>query len=232
MLLSNNERLLFWPIKGNITITQAWVYSSGGNHNGIDLRANYVNVYPCEPGVVSRVQYWDGKTKSPKSMQSYGNMIEVTHEDYKGKTLVTRYAHLSRINVKCGDRVNYGTVIGISGETGNAYGAHLHLEVIWNDRRTNPILWLGPDYDCATAACRNSIFKTHRGGVYGHNVKWIGQRCLFKNIPTLTADRFAYTFKHREYQASFTNQYKTNQNISFKLLKYHDMDIIREYLDK
>lgn len=232
MLLSNNERLLFWPLTGNITITQGWVYSGGGNHNGIDLRADYVPVYPCEPGVVSRVQYWDGKTKSTKSMQSYGNMIEITHEDYKGKTLVTRYAHLYRINVECGDSVNYGTVIGISGNTGNVYGSHLHLEVIWNDRRTNPLLWLGPDYSCATATCRANLFKTHRGGNYGHSVKWIGQRCLLRNVPTLTADRFAYRFKDRNYQASFTNQYKTNQNISFKLLRYSDMDVIREYLYK
>lgn len=232
MLLSNNERLLFWPLTGNITITQGWVYAGGGNHNGIDLRANYVNVYPCEPGVVSRVQYWDGKTKSTKSMQSYGNMVEITHEDYNGKALVTRYAHLSRINVKRGDSVNYGTVIGCSGETGNAYGAHLHLEVIWNGRRTNPMLWLGPDYACSTAACRANLFKTHRGGLYGFSVRWIGQSCLLKNVPTLTADRFVYKFKDREYQASFTNQYKTNKNISFKLLRYSDMDVIREYLNK
>lgn len=232
MLLSNNERLLFWALTGNVTITQGWVYAGGGNHNGIDLRANYVPVYPCEPGVVSRVQYWDGKTKSTKSMQSYGNMIEITHEDYNGKTLITRYAHLSKINVKCGDIVNYGTIIGISGETGNAYGSHLHLEVIWNGRRTNPLLWLGPDYSCATAACRANLFKTHRGGKSGHSVAWIGQRGLLKNIPVLTADRFAYKFKDRDYKANFTNQYKTNQNISFKLLRYSDMDIIREYLNK
>lgn len=232
MLLSNNERLLFWPLSGNITITQGWVYIGGGNHNGIDLRANYVPVYPCEPGIVSRVQYWDGKTKSPKSMQSYGNMIEIAHENYNGKTLVTRYAHLSKICVKCGDIVNYGTVIGLSGETGNAYGAHLHLEVIWNGRRTNPLLWLGPDYSCSTAACRANLFKTHGGGKSGHSVAWIGQRGLLKNITTLTADRFAYRFKDRDYKANFTNQYKTNQNISFKLVYYSDMDVIREYLSK
>lgn len=232
MLLSNNERLLFWPIKGNIVINQAWLYSDGTNHNGIDIKCNKLPLFPCEPGVVSRVQYWDGKTTSVTSMQSYGNMVEVTHEDYNGKTLVTRYAHLSSILVKQGDKVNYGKQIGTTGSTGNVTGPHLHLEVLWNGRRTNPMLWLGPDYSCQTASCRYNVFKTHYGTVNGHSVKWIGERAILNNIPSITAVRLYQAFLHRNYTSEYTNEYKNYQNLSFKLLKYEDMDTIRDILWK
>ena len=232
MLLSNNERLLFWPIKGNIVINQAWVYSDGTNHNGIDIKCNKMPLFPCEPGVVSRVQYWDGKTTSVKSMQSYGNMVEVTHEDYDGKTLVTRYAHLSSILVKPGDEVNYGTQIGTTGYTGNVTGPHLHLEVILNGRRTNPMLWLGQDYVCQTAACRANLFRTHSGTVKGHSVRWIGERAMLKKIPSTTAVRLYKAFYYRNYVAEYTNAYKDYQNLSFILLNYEDMDAIRDILWK
>lgn len=230
MLLSNNERLLFWPIKGNIVINQAWVYTDGTNHNGIDIKCNNMPLFPCEPGVVYRVQYWDGKTTSVNSMQSYGNMIEVTHEHYRGKTLVTRYAHLSTILVKPGDRVNYGTQIGTTGDTGNVTGPHLHLEVILNGRRTNPMLWFGPDYICQSAACRANLFKTHSGTVIGHSVRWIGERAKLNNIQSLTAVRLYQAFRYRNYIAEYTNAHKSYQNLSFKLVKYEDMDTIREIL--
>ena len=231
-MLSNSERLLFWPIKGNIVINQAWVYSDGTNHNGIDIRCYNMPLFPCEPGVVSRVQYWDGKTISVKSMQSYGNMVEVTHEDYEGKTLVTRYAHLSSIAVKPGDSVNYGKQIGVTGDTGNVTGSHLHLEVILNGRRTNPMLWLGPDYICKTAVCRNNLFRTHSGTVKGHSVRWIGERAILNNIPSTTAVGLFQAFKNRKYIAYYTNEYENEQNLSFRLLNYEDMDTIREILWK
>lgn len=232
MLLSNNERLLFWPIKGNIVINQAWVYSDGTNHNGIDIKCNNMPLFPCEPGVVSRVQYWDGKTTSVKSMQSYGNMIEVTHEYYNGRTLVTRYAHLSSILVKPWDKVNYGKQIGITGSTGNVTGPHLHLEVILNGRRTNPMLWLGNDYMCKTASCKDNLFKTHSRTVKGHSVMWFGERAILKNIPSTTAVRLYRAFAHRDYIAEYTNSYKNYQNLSFKLFSYDDMDTIRDILCK
>lgn len=232
MLLSNNERLLFWPIKGNIVINQAWVYSDGTNHNGIDIKCNNMPLFPCEPGVVSRIQYWDGKTVSVKSMQSYGNMVEVTHEDYNGKTLVTRYAHLSRIAVKPGDSVNYGRQIGVTGSTGNVTGPHLHLEVILNGRRTNPMLWLGPDYICQTDACRANLFRTHSGTVKGHSVRWIGEIAVLKNIPSTTAVRLYKAFSHRYYIAEYTDEYENYQNLSFRLFNYDDMDTIRDILWK
>lgn len=144
MRLSNGEVLLAWPLKEHI-INQGWLYSDGSQHNGIDLKANNATpVYAAEDGYVSSVQCWDGKTES--GMQSYGNMIEITHDSYQTKTVKTRYAHLSIIVVVTGELVKEGQLIGYSGNTGNSTGPHLHFEVLWGGNRTNPLYWLDDDF--------------------------------------------------------------------------------------
>lgn len=56
--------------------------------------------------------------------RGYGNVIEVSHKNQQ----TTLYAHLSRINVRKGQRVDQGEVIGAVGSTGLSTGPHLHLE--------------------------------------------------------------------------------------------------------
>jgi murein DD-endopeptidase MepM/ murein hydrolase activator NlpD len=60
---------------------------------------------------------------------AYGNAIVIKH----GNGLYTQYAHLSRVDVKVGQVVTTGQHIGLSGNTGNSTGPHLHFEV-----RTTP----------------------------------------------------------------------------------------------
>lgn len=74
---------------------------------------------------------------------SYGNHIIIEHENgYK-----TLYAHLKyqSITVKAGDVVKKGQVIGYMGETGTAYGSHLHFEVRKDDIRINPTTYINGD---------------------------------------------------------------------------------------
>lgn len=68
----------------------------------------------------------------------YGNMVEIRHEG----GLVTRYAHLSRIYVKKGEKVAAGTKIAASGSTGRSTGPHLHYEVRHGKKAVNPMTWL------------------------------------------------------------------------------------------
>lgn len=152
MRLSNGEVLFCWPLEEHI-ITAGWYYSDGSAHRAIDLRTNGIKpntdsfVQPCkaaEDGVIDQVQFWDGHTTT--GMQSYGNMVRIKHTDYKGKTLQTRYAHLSSINVKVGDKVKEGDVIGYTGASGYVFGAHLHFEVIYNGVRVNPLNWLDANF--------------------------------------------------------------------------------------
>jgi murein DD-endopeptidase MepM/ murein hydrolase activator NlpD len=68
----------------------------------------------------------------------YGNMIEIDH----GNGLITRYAHLSKRDVKVGDVVLSRGKIGAVGNTGQSTGPHLHFEVRQNGAPLNPVRFL------------------------------------------------------------------------------------------
>jgi len=101
----------------------------GEFHTGIDLEADIGDsVYSTAPGVVDFAG-WDG---------GYGRMIEIDH----GNGIRTRYAHLSRILVRPGDRVVTHQRIGLVGTTGRSTGPHLHYEVRIDGRPVNPAKFL------------------------------------------------------------------------------------------
>ena len=71
----------------------------------------------------------------------YGNMVMVDH----GNGWQTLYAHLSGINVVCGQSVGQGDIIGALGSTGNSSGPHLHFEMMNNSAgKVNPHDFLPP----------------------------------------------------------------------------------------
>jgi murein DD-endopeptidase MepM/ murein hydrolase activator NlpD len=67
-----------------------------------------------------------------------GYRVEIDH----GNGVVTTYNHLSRIDVSVGQIVQVGQNIAAQGSTGNAFGSHLHFEVLYNGAWTNPAAWL------------------------------------------------------------------------------------------
>lgn len=71
----------------------------------------------------------------------YGQMIEVDH----GNGLITRYGHLSKLNVEIGDSITRGQLIGFIGSTGRSTGPHLHYELRLNDHPINPRRFLPPE---------------------------------------------------------------------------------------
>ncbi len=79
----------------------------------------------------------------------YGLAVSIEHDfSYKGDRLITVYAHMDRIDVEVGQRVETGDQVGIVGMTGFTTGPHLHFEVrlATNSffRTRNPELWLTP----------------------------------------------------------------------------------------
>lgn len=69
------------------------------------------------------------------SSWGYGNHVIIEHPNNQ-KSL---YAHLSKIEVKTGDQIDQGTIIGRIGHTGWATGNHLHLEIYQNGLPFNPL---------------------------------------------------------------------------------------------
>ena len=94
-------------------------------HSGMDFKAaRGTPVKATGDGVVVKAGRKGG----------YGNVVEVKHSD----GLTTRYAHLSRISVKNGQRVRLGQTIGKVGSTGRSTGPHLHYEVRQGKQARNP----------------------------------------------------------------------------------------------
>lgn len=103
------------------------IYKTKRMHTGIDFSANVgTEIHVTGDGVVEDIQ---------KDRTGYGYHITINH-DFGYKTL---YAHLSEINVRSGEMVSRGEVIGKSGNTGTSTAPHLHYEVILNDAKINPI---------------------------------------------------------------------------------------------
>jgi murein DD-endopeptidase MepM/ murein hydrolase activator NlpD len=71
----------------------------------------------------------------------YGNMVEVDH----GNGLITRYGHMSKLNVAVGDTITRGQLIGFVGSTGRSTGPHLHYELRLNEHPINPRRFLPPE---------------------------------------------------------------------------------------
>jgi murein DD-endopeptidase MepM/ murein hydrolase activator NlpD len=95
-------------------------------HQGLDYAAPAGSpVLASAPGKVVRVGYEPG---------GYGRFIEVAH----GDGFTSFYAHLSRVDVTTGARVDAGEAIGAVGSTGYSTGPHLHFEVRRGGRRLNP----------------------------------------------------------------------------------------------
>ncbi len=109
------------------------VYHTQRMHWGLDFTCNTgTPVYASGNGKVVLIE---------KKMWGYGQSIVIDH----GYGYKTRYAHLSKFEVKLGQTVNRGEVIGLVGSTGKSTGPHLHYEVIKNGDKLNPINYFHND---------------------------------------------------------------------------------------
>jgi Peptidase family M23 len=81
----------------------------------------------------------DGVVIIAQGMFYEGNMVVIDH----GQQFTTIYMHLSKIEVKVGDRVSKGQRLGLSGATGRVTGPHLHFSARWQDWYVDPVVLLG-----------------------------------------------------------------------------------------
>ncbi len=98
-------------------------------HHGIDLAGTWQeNVSVSADGTVVFAGYHG----------SFGKVIRIRHN----YGIMTTYGHLAKINVRRGDIVNEGQVIGKMGRTGKVKGAHLHYEISVNGKSQNPATYI------------------------------------------------------------------------------------------
>ena len=106
----------------------------GAMHAGLDFKG------PVGTPILAAAK---GKVVLAGFNGGYGNTIEIRHAN----GLVTRYAHLSGLNVRRGQMVDRGVQIGRMGSTGRSTGSHLHFEVRLNGQAINPRKFLEANPD-------------------------------------------------------------------------------------
>jgi murein DD-endopeptidase MepM/ murein hydrolase activator NlpD len=117
------------PVTSGFGVRKDPLLGTPALHSGIDFRAALGSpARVTAPGTVTSAG-WNG---------GYGRMVEVDH----GNGFSTRYGHLSRIDVKVGDHVALGGVVGKTGSSGRSTGPHLHYEVRRNGDALDPLGFL------------------------------------------------------------------------------------------
>ncbi len=117
-----------------LTITDPYGYSRDTvgytiTHKGTDFRA-------VEGTPVMAMN--SGTVKVARLFTVYGNTIIIDH----GLGVMTLYMHLSELKIKEGDKVQAGQVIGLSGKTGYAEAAHLHISIKINGVSIDPAIFM------------------------------------------------------------------------------------------
>lgn len=108
-------------------------YHTQRMHAGLDFTASTgTNVMATGNGVVELIE---------QKVWGYGNSIVINH----GYGYKTRYAHLNNFNVKQGQKVTRGQIIGYVGSTGKSTAPHLHYEVVKNGQKVDPVHFFHTD---------------------------------------------------------------------------------------
>ncbi|MCE2996426.1 MAG: peptidoglycan DD-metalloendopeptidase family protein [Cyclobacteriaceae bacterium] len=103
------------------------VYKMRKMHTGVDFAATIgTPIYATADGVIDRLEV---------SFSGYGKVLEIDH----GFGYRTRFAHMHGFNVRLGQKVKRGDLIGYVGDTGLSTAPHLHYEVFVNGVHVNPI---------------------------------------------------------------------------------------------
>ena len=120
---------LRWPVRGKV-IQAFGPKSSGGQSDGINVSVpEGTPIKAAEDGVVAY---------AGNELKGYGNLVLVRHAN----GFVTAYAHASELNVKKGETIKRGQVIGKAGATGNVTGPQLHFEVRKGATPVDPMQYL------------------------------------------------------------------------------------------
>lgn len=189
-----------WPLASNVIYYSNPSYRYGRTfdggrivHTGVDLVANTgTPVLAAGPGTVTWTGYGLFRQVWGDQTDPYGQAIAIQHDfGWNGRLLFSVYAHLSRIFVREGQRVETGEQIGLVGETGVTTGPHLHFEVRVGENSyfstRNPELWLAPPEGWGVLAGR--VVTRYGNPVPEVEIEIIGDRGSY---------RYRYTYTYHE----------------------------------
>jgi murein DD-endopeptidase MepM/ murein hydrolase activator NlpD len=135
VLLSSTPSI--WPVRG---------YLSAGFGNRLDPFTGQRDFHPgidiSTPQGTKIHSPADGVVIAVGVKGAYGNAVTVDH----GFGIMTRYGHMASFNVRPGQRIRRGDVIGFVGSTGRSTAPHLHYEVWVRDQAQNPIHYILDEY--------------------------------------------------------------------------------------
>ena len=129
-----------WPFPYSVPITDGFGDRPAGtsgtsHHNGVDfVPGQGTPIYAVADGVVS---------VHSDDAGGYGNHVIISH-DVNGNSFDSLYAHMltGSSPLNAGDAIAAGDFIGLVGDTGDSYGAHLHFEIRIGNIPVDPFAWL------------------------------------------------------------------------------------------
>lgn len=124
-----------WPFLVGVGMSYGYGMRSGRLHEGIDfVPGNGAPIQAIADGTVRIATEQGG---------AFGVTVYIDHV-IDGQVITSHYSHMQygSLNVKAGDTVTVGTIVGKTGNTGRSYGAHLHFELIVNGTTIDPMPWL------------------------------------------------------------------------------------------
>lgn len=124
-----------WPFLVGVSMSSGYGPRWGTMHEGIDFT-------PGEGAPIQAIA--DGTVRiATEQGGGYGVTVYIDHV-IDGQVVTSHYAHMQygSLRVKAGDTVEVGDIVGLTGNTGHSFGAHLHFEIIINGSTIDPLPWL------------------------------------------------------------------------------------------
>ncbi|MGS0561315.1 peptidoglycan DD-metalloendopeptidase family protein [Microbacterium aurugineum] len=124
-----------WPFLVGVGMSYGYGMRSGRLHEGIDF-------VPGDGAPIQAIA--DGTVRiATEQGAAYGVTVYIDHV-IDGQVITSHYSHMQygSLQVKAGDTVKVGDIVGKTGNTGRSYGAHLHFELIVNGSTIDPMPWL------------------------------------------------------------------------------------------
>ncbi|WP_312169622.1 peptidoglycan DD-metalloendopeptidase family protein [Microbacterium sp.] len=135
LFTNDTEAAIQWPFKVGVGMSSGYGMRWGRLHEGIDF-------VPGEGAPIQAIA--DGVVRiATEQGNAYGVTVYIDHV-IDGQVITSHYSHMQygSLQVKAGQTVKVGDIVGHTGNTGRSYGAHLHFELIINGSTIDPLPWL------------------------------------------------------------------------------------------